>query len=133
GGTTVSGRRGVPAQGSPGGAARAGRTAAGGTGPNAGATPPRPSGTGTSGHERTRERIARLILEHGPQTAAALAQELGVTAAAIRRHLEQMTADGVVEPAEDRRRRRRGRGRPAKVFALTDAGRAAFHQAYDDL
>ena len=27
----------------------------------------------------------------------------------------------------------RGRGRPAKVFALTDAGRDAFDQQYDDL
>lgn len=27
----------------------------------------------------------------------------------------------------------RGRGRPAKVFALTDAGRAGFYQAYDQL
>ena len=121
GGTTAPGRRGVPAHGSPDVIAHADTPA------------PRPSGTGVPGHERTRERIARLILEHGPQTAAALAEELGLTAAAIRRHLEQMTADGVVEPAEDRRRRRRGRGRPAKVFALTDAGRAAFYQAYDDL
>ena len=27
----------------------------------------------------------------------------------------------------------RGRGRPAKVFALTDAGRAEFYTAYDEL
>jgi predicted ArsR family transcriptional regulator len=27
----------------------------------------------------------------------------------------------------------RGRGRPARVFALTDAGRATFYSAYDDL
>src|SRR6185312_8194773 len=27
----------------------------------------------------------------------------------------------------------RGRGRPAKVFVITDAGRSAFEHAYDDL
>ena len=27
----------------------------------------------------------------------------------------------------------RGRGRPAKLFVITDAGRSAFEHAYDDL
>ncbi|WP_020573190.1 helix-turn-helix transcriptional regulator [Actinopolymorpha alba] len=84
-------------------------------------------------HESTRDRVAKLILECGPQTAAALAERLDVTPAAIRRHLDAMVAEGVVEGREQRLRGPRGRGRPAKVFALTDAGRSAFYQAYDDL
>ena len=32
-----------------------------------------------------------------------------------------------------RSQRSRGRGRPAKFFAITDAGRSAFEHAYDDL
>lgn len=84
-------------------------------------------------HESTRERVARVILECGPQTAGALAERLGVTPAAIRRHLDAMVAEGIVGSREQRIRGPRGRGRPAKVFALTDAGRSAFHQAYDDL
>jgi len=44
-----------------------------------------------------------------------------------------MAAEGVVAARDQRVRGRRGRGRPAKVFALTDAGRSAFYQAYDDL
>jgi predicted ArsR family transcriptional regulator len=32
-----------------------------------------------------------------------------------------------------RPRGERGRGRPAKLFAITDAGRSAFEHAYDDL
>ena len=44
-----------------------------------------------------------------------------------------MAAEGVVVARDQRVRGRRGRGRPAKVFALTDAGRSAFYQAYDDL
>jgi predicted ArsR family transcriptional regulator len=38
-----------------------------------------------------------------------------------------------VESREERVYGPRGRGRPAKVFALTDSGRHAFHTAYDDL
>jgi predicted ArsR family transcriptional regulator len=82
---------------------------------------------------RTRERVARSILEHGPSTALALAQRLGLTPAAVRRHLDALLADGTLEAREQRIYGHRGRGRPAKVFALTDAGRSAFPQAYDDL
>jgi predicted ArsR family transcriptional regulator len=74
-----------------------------------------------------------VILEGGPQTAAALADRLGVTPAAIRRHLDAMVGEGVVVARQQRVYGQRGRGRPAKVFALTDAGRSAFYQAYDDL
>ena len=77
--------------------------------------------------------MARVILEGGPQTAAVLADRLGVTPAAIRRHLDAMVAEGVVVSRQQRVYGQRGRGRPAKVFALTDAGRGAFYQAYDDL
>ncbi|MDP9444211.1 MAG: transcriptional regulator [Actinomycetota bacterium] len=81
----------------------------------------------------TRERVAESILEHGPSTAAALAERLGLTAAAVRRHLDHMLVEGVVEAREPRVYGQRGRGRPAKVFVLTDTGREAFVQAYDDL
>jgi predicted ArsR family transcriptional regulator len=74
-----------------------------------------------------------MILESGPQTAAALAERLGVTPAAIRKHLDAMLADGMVVARQQRVYGPRGRGRPAKVFALTDAGRSTFYQAYDDL
>jgi predicted ArsR family transcriptional regulator len=84
-------------------------------------------------HARTRERVARSVLENGPSTAAALAVRLGLTPAAVRRHLDSLLADGTLEAREPRVYGHRGRGRPAKVFALTDAGRDAFYQAYDDL
>ena len=82
---------------------------------------------------RTHLRVARSVLENGPSTAAELAGRLGLTAAAVRRHLDGLLADGLVEAREPRTSEPRGRGRPAKVFALTSAGRDAFHQAYDDL
>ncbi|KRV49254.1 ArsR family transcriptional regulator [Wenjunlia vitaminophila] len=81
----------------------------------------------------TRDRVARSILDHGPSTAADLAKRLSLTPAAVRRHLDALAADGLVEPREQRVYGGRGRGRPAKVFALTDDGRDAFYQAYDQL
>jgi predicted ArsR family transcriptional regulator len=88
---------------------------------------------GRESDESTRERVARSILEHGPSTAAALAERLGLTPAAIRRHLDVLVARGHLVPREQRTYGARGRGRPAKVFALTDAGRDGFYAAYDDL
>ncbi|WP_031520966.1 helix-turn-helix transcriptional regulator [Streptomyces sp. NRRL F-5123] len=87
----------------------------------------------TTGERRTRNRVARSILDHGPSTAADLAERLGLTQAAVRRHLDALVAENVVEPREQRVYGQRGRGRPARVFALTDCGRDAFDQAYDAL
>ncbi|MFK0266231.1 helix-turn-helix transcriptional regulator [Streptomyces angustmyceticus] len=81
----------------------------------------------------TRNRVARSILDHGPSTAAELALRLKLTQAAVRRHLDALAAEGVVEPREKRVYGARGRGRPAKAFVLTDCGRDAFDQAYDQL
>jgi predicted ArsR family transcriptional regulator len=95
------------------------------------------SGPGTSDrgtYERgTRARVARLILENGPITAFALSSRLGLTPAAIRRHLDALLADRMIEARKARVYGSRGRGRPAKLFAITDAGRSAFEHAYDDL
>ena len=106
------------------------------------AAPPKPAvpASGTAGavtylgSERgTRARIARLILENGPVTAAALSTRLGLTPAAVRRHLDNLLAGGLIEVRTARRMASSGRGRPAKLFAITDAGRSAFEHAYDDL
>jgi predicted ArsR family transcriptional regulator len=81
----------------------------------------------------TRTRVARDILEHGPSTAAAIAERLELTTAAVRRHLDALTAEGMVEAGDPYSRGPRGRGRPAKVYKVTDAGRDEFEHAYDDL
>jgi predicted ArsR family transcriptional regulator len=83
--------------------------------------------------QSTRHRVARSILVDGPSTAAALGERLNLTSAAVRRHLDQLVEDGSVEAREPRRQAHRGRGRPAKVFALTEHGREGFDQQYDDL
>jgi predicted ArsR family transcriptional regulator len=97
------------------------------------AAPAQPT-TGHPGTERgTRAQIARLILEQGPATAAGLSARLGLTPAAVRRHLDNLLADGMIEARVARRYGSRGRGRPARLFAITDRGRSAFEHAYDDL
>ena len=83
--------------------------------------------------QSTRHRVARSILVEGPSTAAALGERLDLTPAAVRRHLDQLVEDGAVEAREPRAQAHRGRGRPAKVFALTERGREGFDQQYDDL
>jgi predicted ArsR family transcriptional regulator len=91
-------------------------------------------GTPILGHDQpTRQRVVRSILDNGPSTAAALAARLALTPAAVRRHLDQLLEEGAVEAREPRSQAVRGRGRPAKVFALTESGRDGFDQQYDDL
>jgi predicted ArsR family transcriptional regulator len=81
----------------------------------------------------TRARVARAILQRGPSTAAALAEELDLTPAAVRRHLDHLVEEGHLEARSPRAQGNRGRGRPAKVFALTEAGRDQFDKQYDTL
>jgi predicted ArsR family transcriptional regulator len=81
---------------------------------------------------RTRDRVARTLLEHGPSTVAELAGQLGLTPAAIRRHLDAALVDGTIVAREERSHGPRGRGRPARRFSLSDAGHAAGPTSYDD-
>ncbi len=81
----------------------------------------------------TRDRVARALLERRLATAAEVATALGLTPAGVRRHLDHLVADGVVEVAPARSEAGRGRGRPARAYRLTDQGREGFDQAYDDL
>ena len=82
---------------------------------------------------RTRDAVARQILENGPSTAAALSEKLGFTPAGIRRHLDALVIEGVLEAREPRVALVRGRGRPSKVFVMADNGREKFEHSYDDL
>lgn len=72
-------------------------------------------------------------MEHGPSTAAQLAARLRLTPAAIRRHLGDLLQGHHLTSSEQRVYGSRSRGRPAKVFSLTDTGRGDFYQAYDEL
>ena len=85
------------------------------------------------GDASTRARVVRSIGEHGPSTAAQLADRLALTPAAVRRHLDHLVHAGVLEDSQRRPLGPRGRGRPARSFRLTDAGRGQLDQQYDDL
>jgi predicted ArsR family transcriptional regulator len=82
---------------------------------------------------RTRDAIARSILENGPSTASTLSKRLALTPAGIRRHLDLLVVDGILEARDPRVGSTRGRGRPSKVFLMTDEGRSQFEHTYDDL
>jgi predicted ArsR family transcriptional regulator len=93
-----------------------------------------PQGTSAAHADgRTRQAVAKLLLERGPVTAALIADALGLSAAAVRRHLDVLIADGEVGTRDAPRSTQRGRGRPAKLFLLTETGRSRFGHAYDDL
>ncbi|MCA3765302.1 MAG: helix-turn-helix domain-containing protein, partial [Cutibacterium sp.] len=81
----------------------------------------------------TRDRVMSSILHNGPSTASELADRLGLTAAAVRRHLSALVSQGLVDSREKKVFGARGRGRPSRVFFLTDHGRADYYTAYDDL
>jgi predicted ArsR family transcriptional regulator len=93
--------------------------------------PPLESAHGGDG--RTREAVARLLMERGPVGAVEVAEALGLTGPAVRRHVDALIADGEAQVAEPARRGPRGRGRPARHYTLTDTGRARFGHGYDDL
>lgn len=78
----------------------------------------------------TRDRVREEISEHGPITAAALADRLGLTPTAVRRHLDALQADGQVA---EREARSRGRGRPARAYVLSAEGHRELTGAYDDI
>ena len=81
----------------------------------------------------TRNAVARSVLENGPSTAVAIGKRLGLTPAGVRRHLDHLVADGVIEAREPHSAISKGRGRPSKVFVMTDTGREKFEHSYDDL
>ena len=89
--------------------------------------------TNDRGEGRTREAVIQLLLADGPITAADLAARLGISPAAVRRHLDQLLAEGAVRSREASTRGQRGRGRPARSYLLTDVGRERLPHQYDDL
>ena len=83
-----------------------------------------------------RDRLARELLKLGPITASDLADSLGISAVAVRKHLDDMSEKSLVKsheitpfgPAKPK-----GRGRPARVYSLTSEGRDFFENQYQSL
>ncbi len=81
---------------------------------------------------RTRDRVLQAVSERAPITAATLAEELGLTATAVRRHLDNLTEAGLITERE-LVATHRGRGRPARSYVLSEAGHQALESDYDHL
>ena len=74
-----------------------------------------------------------LAINLSAATAAALSEKLKITSAGIRRHLDSLVCAGVLTARDPFQSPERGRGRPSKVFVMTDMGREKFEHSYDDL
>jgi predicted ArsR family transcriptional regulator len=82
---------------------------------------------------RTRDRVRQAISEDGPLTATALATSLGLTPAAVRRHLDRLVEQGAIVEHEPASAAGRGRGRPARAYVLSEAGHVGMDSDYDDV
>jgi predicted ArsR family transcriptional regulator len=77
----------------------------------------------------TKRTVLELIKRKGPQTVAQLSEALELTGPAVRRHLETLETEGLLAQTT----RALGRGRPAHLYALTEAGHDLFPRNYDQL
>lgn len=77
----------------------------------------------------TRQRILRIIQSRRTETVAGLAKELGLAAATVRRHLDILQRDGMVQFGEVRKKT----GRPEYAFSLTERGHESMPKRYDAL
>ena len=75
------------------------------------------------------DRLLVLLKSRGPQTAAGLGKAARVTGEAARQQLIRLAEHGLVAAKTDPR----GVGRPAQVWALTEAGHARFPDAHAEL
>nr|WP_206488538.1 metalloregulator ArsR/SmtB family transcription factor [Rhodococcus sp. KRD162] len=82
---------------------------------------------------QTRAAVVTLLLEEGPITASDIGSRLGLSAAGVRRHLDALIDASEARITTPAGARQRGRGRPAKYFQLTAAGRNRLGHTYDDL
>ncbi len=79
--------------------------------------------------ERTRDRVLSAVLERGPVSAAELGEGLGFTPAAMRRHLDALSRDGLIEVKRGRHTAG-GAGRPARRYVLSQHGQSAVGEDY---
>jgi predicted ArsR family transcriptional regulator len=91
-----------------------------------------PGGGAPSSDGHTRSAIVGLLLE-GPTTAGQIGDRLGISAAGVRRHLDALIDAGDAEANAAAIWQHSGRGRPAKRYQLTAAGRGKLGHTYDDL
>lgn len=82
----------------------------------------------TSQHHSTKQDILQQLLKQGSVTSLALAESLDITPQAIRRHLKDLEAEGLIEYESVQV----GMGRPQHLYHLTSQGRNRFPSRYDE-
>ena len=73
----------------------------------------------TTGLPSTKRNILQSLLKHGQATAKQLANDLNISTQAIRRHLNELEADKLIEYQS----RQQGMGRPQHLYQLSSSGR----------
>ena len=79
--------------------------------------------------ERTRDRVMTAVLEQGPVSAAQLGSLLGLTPAAVRRHLDTLTRQGLIE-VKLISNAKSGAGRPARRYVVSRRGQTEIGDDY---
>lgn len=82
--------------------------------------------------KRTRDRVLQGVLTHGPISAAHLGEQLNLTPAAVRRHLDALESDGVIVVAP-LKQHGAGAGRPARRYVIAPQGHAKLGNDYLDI
>lgn len=77
----------------------------------------------------SRAALVRRCKDVGEATVSDLAEHLGISTAATRKHVDRLAADGLL----DSRTVNQGRGRPVAMWSLTDAAIDLFPRRTDEL
>ena len=75
------------------------------------------------------DKILHLLKTQGPQSAATLGEQLQMTSMGARQHLHAMEADGWVSFRDEAR----GRGRPSRLWQLTEQAWQRFPDGHGEL
>ena len=81
----------------------------------------------------TRQQVLDLIVEKGPVTASSIAKVLGLTTAAVRRHITLLLDSKEIAEHEPGAPSKRGRGRPARHYVATERAHVHLADGYSDL
>lgn len=84
---------------------------------------------GVDPDERTRDRVLTAVLEHGPVSAAQMGTMLRLTPAAVRRHLDTLSRQGVIE-VKLISNAKSGAGRPARRYVVSKQGQSEIGDDY---
>ena len=82
----------------------------------------------TTGFPSTKKNILQYFLKEGTGTATQLAKALKVTSQAIRRHLRELEAEGLIEYNSVQQ----AMGRPKHIYQLSPKGRSLFPHRYGE-